>query len=64
MDYLNGWYRPLSKLLGFEMSPTPDQSNLWPSGEVTKLTWSSLENVSHELLEAVDICDAWLVQNG
>lgn len=61
---MNGWYRPLSKLLGFEMSPTPDQSNLWLSDEVTKLTWSSLGNVLHKLSEAVDIFDAWLVQNG
>ena len=61
---MNGWYRPTSKLLGFEMSPIPDQLNLWLSHEVTKLTWSRLGNVSHKLSEAVDICDAWLVQNG
>ena len=64
MVYLNGWYRPPSKLLGFGMSPTPDQLNLWLSDEVTKLTWSSLGYVSHNLSEAVWICDAWLVQNG
>ncbi len=64
MGYLNGWYRPPSKLLEFEMSPTPGQLNLWLSDEVTKLTWSSLGNVSHNLSEAVEICDAWLVLNG
>ena len=46
MEYLNGWYCPPSKLLGFEISPTPDQLDLWLSDKVIKLTWSSLVNVS------------------